>query len=77
VKVRVAVGDVVVSVQGLDLTPRQITSLLHKAASIAVAINQTGDDEPETKTAATGFTAHLDLDPERNLQEDLSEWFED
>lgn len=76
-KVKVIVGEVEVSLQGLNLTPRQITALLHRAASVAVALGQTGETEPESKPTATGFTAHLDLDPERNLGEDLSEWFED
>lgn len=77
-KVKVAVGDVEVTVTDIDYTPRQVTALLHRAASIAVALGASSPEpEVETKTAAAGFTAHLDLDPERNLEPDLSEWFEE
>jgi hypothetical protein len=36
-------------------------------------------DAPEEKEEpkSLGFTAHLELDPERNLQPDLEEWFEE
>lgn len=73
-KVKVAVGDVELSLEGVDLTPRQITGFIVKCASIAVAM--TGEEEAESK-AALGFTAHLELDPERNLVEVDPEWFEE
>lgn len=75
-KLKVAMGDVEVTVHGMDLTPRQVSALVTKVASIAVALGQVGEAD-EAKPTATGFTAHLDLDPERNLGEDLSEWFEE
>ena len=74
-KVKVAIGDVELTMQGVDLTPRQITALLTKAASIALALNA-GEAE-ELKPTATGFTAHLDLDPERNMADDLGDYFEE
>jgi predicted nucleotidyltransferase len=79
VKVKVTVGEVEITVTDADYTPRQVTALLHKAASIAVALGATAavEAEPEHKGAAAGFTAHLELDPERNLEPDLSEWFEE
>ena len=73
-KVKVAVGDVELTMSGVDLTPRQISAFITKCASIAVAMNDTG--EPEA-TKAFGFTAHLELDPERNYADDNSEWFEE
>lgn len=78
-KVKVTVGEVEITVTDADYTPRQVTALLHKCASIAVALGDTSspDPEPEPRTAATGFTAHLDLDPERNYEPDLSEFFEE
>jgi hypothetical protein len=78
VKVKVTVGEVEITVTDADYTPRQVTALLHKAASIAVALGASAPEpEPEHKGAAAGFTAHLELDPERNLEPDLSEWFEE
>ncbi len=78
-KVKVTVGEVEVTLHGVDLTPRQISAFVTKCASIAVALGDTStpDPEPEPRTAAAGFTAHLELDPERNLEPDLSEFFEE
>lgn len=78
-KVKVTVGEVEVTVTDADYTPRQVTALLHRCASIAVALGATAtpEPEPEPRSAAAGFTAHLELDPERNLEPDLSEWFEE
>ena len=77
-KVKVTVGEVEVTVTDVDYTPRQVTALLHKCASIAVALGASAPEpEPEHKGAAAGFTAHLELDPERNLEPDLSEFFEE
>ena len=77
-KVKVTVGEVEVTVTEADYTPRQVTALLHRCASIAVALGASSPEpEPEHKGAAAGFTAHLELDPERNLEPDLSEWFEE
>ena len=73
-KVKVAVGDVELALEGVDLTPRQITAFVVKCASIAMAL--TGEEEAEAK-AALGFTAHLELDPERNLVEVDPDWFEE
>jgi hypothetical protein len=74
-KVRVVIGDVEVNLSGVDLTPRQVSAFVTKCASIALAMPQ-GVPEPEA-SAPMGFTAHMDLDPERNLAEDVSEWFEE
>ena len=71
---RITVGDVEIRTD-LELTPRQLRRLLMDAAGIAAALQPTVE-EPDPKPAI-GFTAHLDLDPERNLGEDLSEWFEE
>lgn len=78
-KVKVTVGEVEVSLSDVDYTPRQVSRLLNSVASIAVALGATvaPEPEPEPRGAAAGFTAHLELDPERNLEPDLSEWFEE
>ena len=74
-KVRVVIGDVEVNLSGINLTPRQVSAFVTKCASIALAMPQ-GVAEPETN-APMGFTAHMELDPERNLPDDLTDWFED
>lgn len=77
-KIRVTVGDVEVRTDGLELTKRQVVDLLRELAGIAVLTSGVAmaseDSEPRT---AVGFTAHLELDPQRNDEPDLSEWFED
>ena len=73
-KVKVAIGDVEVTMHGVDLTPRQISAFITRCASVALAMQQT--TEAET-TRAVGFTAHLDLDPERNLVDVDPDWYEE
>lgn len=69
-KVVIKVGDVSVTVDGLDLSKRSIRSLLMDCAGIAASL------EPEAEQAAPmGFTAHLerlpdDLPPEPLGDED-------
>lgn len=75
-KIKVAVGDVEVTVHGMDLTPRQVSNLIVKCASISAALGVTAEEEPESKHAL-GFTAHMELDPERNLIELDPEWYEE
>lgn len=75
-KIKIAVGDVEIRLDGLDLNMRQISALLHKAGSIALAVGS-APDEPEEPKQPIGFGASIELDPERNYQPDLSEWFED
>ena len=71
-KVRIAVGDVDIRLEGLELTKRQVKDLLTSAASIALAL--TGN-EPEESRPPIGFSAHIErADP---IEEDLSEYFED
>jgi len=74
VDVKVSVGDVVVKVTDAQLTNRQVLHLLRQAASIAVALNAS---DGESERPVFGFSAQMELDPERNVEPDLSEWFED
>jgi len=74
VDVRVSVGDVVVKVTDADLTNRQVLHLLRQVASIAVAMSAS---DGESERPVFGFSAQMELDPERNVEPDLSEWFED
>jgi len=71
--VKVSVGEVVVRLSGVEYSPRQVLALLRQAAGIAVAVQ--GEGEPEKPSF--GFSAHLELDPERNAEPDLSEWFDE
>lgn len=76
-KVKVTVGEVEVALSEVDLTPRQIAALINRCASIAVALGVSAtEDEPETKHPL-GFSAHMELDPERNTIEIDPDWFEE
>lgn len=72
--VKITVGEVSVRLTDVAYSPRQVLALLRQSASIAVAITAS---EPESERPAFGFSAHMELDPERNVEPDLSEWFED
>tara|TARA_Y100000114_G_scaffold156365_1_gene183319 strand:+ start:5267 stop:5515 length:249 start_codon:yes stop_codon:yes gene_type:complete len=73
-KAKITVGDVEIEVEGLDLTNRQISSLMTRAANLAVLIQ--GEEEPESRPTV-GFSAQVELDPERNLTDVDPEWFDD
>lgn len=73
-KAKITVGDVKIELDGLDLTLRQVTALLKRAASVNLAMQV--EDEPETKTPF-GFSAQVELDPERNIPDVDPDWFED
>ena len=69
----IAVGDVTVRVEGLDLDKHDIVKLLRVAARIAKTLPT---EEPEPERSLLGFTAHLErADPYQ--EQDLSWYFED
>jgi hypothetical protein len=79
VKIRIAVGDIDVRLEGIDLTPRQVRGLIKYAvgASAALALTQaTEPEEPETKTPL-GFSATIERLPEEIPAEDLSWYFDE
>jgi hypothetical protein len=73
-RAKITVGDVEIELDGLDLTARQVTALLKRAASVNLAMQV--EEETETKTPM-GFSAQVELDPERNIPDVDPEWFED
>jgi len=69
-KVTVKVGEVAVTVEGLDLDRRQVTRLLMDCAGVAATLAE----EPES-APLIGFTAHIerlpdDLAPEPTEDDD-------
>ncbi len=73
-RAKITVGDVEIELDGLDLTARQVTALLKRAASVNLAMQV--EEETETKTPM-GFSAQVELDPERNTPDVDPDWFED
>lgn len=72
-KVKIAVGDVSVVVEGQTLTVRQIRALLMDCAGIAATL--TPDTDPEPASAPLGFGIVTEL--AKPDEPDLSEFFED
>jgi hypothetical protein len=78
-KIRIAVGDIDIRLDGMDLTPRQVRGLIKYAvgASTAIAlVSQTEPEEPEPKTPL-GFSATIERLPEEIPAEDLSWYFDE
>ncbi len=75
-KTKITVGEVEILIDGLELSKRDIYRLIRLGASVAAFVAADAPEEKE-EPKSLGFTAHLELDPERNLQPDLEEWFEE
>jgi hypothetical protein len=73
---RITVGEVDIRTD-IALTVRQIRQLLMDAAGVAAALTAAPAVEETPERPALGFTAHLELDAERNAGEDLADWFEE
>lgn len=76
-KTKITVGEVEISVDGLELSKRDIWRLLRLCGSISVALGEDADEPEKEPKTMMGFAAQMELDPERNLEPDLSEWFEE
>lgn len=74
-KVSLVIGGVEVTLSGVDLTLRQVKDLMRSAGSIALALPRDTDMvlEPE-RGNPIGFTASIDLDPERRDPPSLPWW---
>ena len=72
--VEITVDGVELKIRGADYSTRQMLHLLRVVAGISASL-QTAEDEPERP--AVGFSAHLELDPERNVLGVDPDWFED
>lgn len=77
-RLRITVGEVELRLDGLELTAREVRSLMRHAAGIALAVDTPKDitvdvDEPRS---SLGFTAHLELDPNRH-DPPAAPWWDD
>lgn len=74
-KVRLVIGEVEVTLSGVELTLRQVKDLMRSAGSIALALPREPEIIGETdKGHPIGFTASIDLDPERHDPPSLPWW---
>lgn len=72
--VEITVDGVELKIRGVGYSTRQVLHLLRVVAGISASL-QTAEDEPDRP--AVGFSAHLELDPERNVLGVDPDWFED
>lgn len=77
-RVRITVGEVEVRLDGLELTTREIRALMRHAAGIALAVDTSKDVtiDVEEPRSSLGFTAHLELDPNRH-EPPAAPWWDD
>ena len=61
-RVKIVAGSIELTVDGIDYTRRQVTTLLNQVAAIAALMNAEQDEEASTNPI--GFTAHLERAPE-------------
>ena len=61
-RVKIVAGSIELTVDGIDYTRRQVTTLLNQVAAIAAAMNAEQDEEAPTNPI--GFSAHLERAPE-------------
>jgi hypothetical protein len=80
VKVRIAVGDVDIRLEDVDLTHRQVRGLIKYAVGAAAAlaaVNGTDADEAADTKHPMGFAASIERLPEEIPKEDLSWYFDE
>ena len=74
-KVSLVIGGVEVTLSGVDLTLRQVKDLMRSAGSIALALPREPDATLEVdKGHPIGFTASIDLDPDRRDPPSMPWW---
>jgi hypothetical protein len=61
-RVKIVAGSIELTVDGIDYTRRQVTTLLNQVAAIAALMNAEQDEEAPTNPI--GFSAHLERAPE-------------
>jgi hypothetical protein len=78
VKIRIAVGDVDIRLDDIDLTHRQVRGLIRYAVGAAAAMALAGSDteEPEQRQPL-GFSATIERLPEEIPREDLDWYFDE
>jgi len=61
-RVKIVAGSIELTVDGIEYTRRQVTTLLNQVAAIAALMNAEQDEEAPTNPI--GFSAHLERAPE-------------
>lgn len=77
-RIRITVGEVELRLDGLELTTRDVRSLMRHAAGIALAVDTPKDVtvDVEEPRSSLGFTAHLELDAGRH-EPPSAPWWDD
>jgi hypothetical protein len=78
VKLRIAVGDVDIRLDDINLTHRQVRGLIKYAVGAAAAMALTGSDSDEAEAKhPMGFSATIERLPEDIPKEDLDWYFDE
>jgi hypothetical protein len=76
--VRIAVGDVDIRLDDIDLTHRQVRGLIKYAVGAAAAMALTAPDNDETEARQpVGFAATIERLPQEIPSEDLDWYFDE
>jgi hypothetical protein len=78
VKIRIAVGDVDIRLDDVDLTHRQLRGLLKYAVGAAAVMSMTAPEAEEAEAKQPlGFSATIERLPEEIPKEDLDWYFDE
>jgi len=77
VKIRIAVGDIDIRLNDVELTHRQLRGLIKYAVGAAAAIALTAQPEADEAKQPLGFSATIERLPEEIPAEDLSWYFDE
>lgn len=76
-KIRIAVGDVDIRLDDVELTHRQLRGLIKYAVGAAAAISLTAQPESDEAKQPLGFSATIERLPEDIPAEDMSWYFDE
>lgn len=77
-KVRIAVGDVDIRLDGVDLTLRQVRGLVKYAVGAAAALSLAGAETEDNETKhPLGFAATIERLPEEIPKDNLDWYFDE
>lgn len=76
-KIRIEVGDIIVRLEDVEMSHRQVRSLIRYAVGAAAAMSLTQQPESDESKQPIGFSASIERLPEEIPKEDLSWYFDE
>lgn len=75
-KIRIEVGDIIVRLEDVELTHRQVRNLIRYAVAAAATLPAAQQTEPDEGKQPMGFSASMERLPEEIPKEDITWYFE-